>query len=84
MGGELLDEVPCGGEGPLDGLADIRRRFTEDQVPSRGTRYAVEAVPLRRIGTPGEVSDTVLFVLSDASRFVTGHTLVVDGGGRHR
>ncbi|MGW0943262.1 SDR family NAD(P)-dependent oxidoreductase [Streptomyces sp. NPDC002623] len=45
---------------------------------------AVEAVPLRRIGTPGEVSDTVLFLLSDASRFVTGHTLVVDGGGRHR
>ncbi|MEU4486727.1 SDR family oxidoreductase [Streptomyces purpurascens] len=47
-------------------------------------RSAVEAVPLRRIGTPGEVSDTVLFLLSDASRFVTGHTLVVDGGGRHR
>ncbi|MEU0426183.1 SDR family oxidoreductase [Streptomyces canus] len=45
---------------------------------------AVESVPLRRIGTPGEVSDTVLFLLSDASRFVTGHTLVVDGGGRHR
>jgi 3-oxoacyl-[acyl-carrier protein] reductase len=47
-------------------------------------RSAVEAVPLRRIGTPGEVSDAVLFLLSDASRFVTGHTLVVDGGGRHR
>ncbi|MBK3566283.1 SDR family NAD(P)-dependent oxidoreductase [Streptomyces sp. MBT62] len=47
-------------------------------------RSAVETVPLRRIGTPGEVSDAVLFLLSDASRFVTGHTLVVDGGGRHR
>ncbi|GAF42992.1 MULTISPECIES: SDR family oxidoreductase [Rhodococcus] len=45
---------------------------------------AVEAIPLRRVGSPGDVSDAILFLLSDTSRFVTGHTLVVDGGGRHR
>ncbi|ABW12319.1 short-chain dehydrogenase/reductase SDR [Parafrankia sp. EAN1pec] len=39
------------------------------------------SIPLRRLGTPGEIADCALFLLSDASRFMTGHTLVVDGGG---
>ena len=36
--------------------------------------------PLRRVGTPGDVADVVLFFASDAARFVTGQTLWVDGG----
>jgi NAD(P)-dependent dehydrogenase (short-subunit alcohol dehydrogenase family) len=35
---------------------------------------------LGRIGTPGEISDVVVFLASDASRYVTGTTVVVDGG----
>ncbi len=37
-------------------------------------------VPMGRIGQPGEVADAVLWLLSDAASFVTGHTLPVDGG----
>ncbi|HKA48505.1 MAG TPA: SDR family NAD(P)-dependent oxidoreductase [Candidatus Dormibacteraeota bacterium] len=36
--------------------------------------------PLRRLGDPADVADVVLFFASDAARYVTGQTLVVDGG----
>ena len=37
-------------------------------------------VPLRRLGTPRDVSAACLFLLSDDASFVTGVDLVVDGG----
>lgn len=37
-------------------------------------------VPLKRFGKPEEVADTVTFLCSDRASFITGATLVVDGG----
>jgi NAD(P)-dependent dehydrogenase (short-subunit alcohol dehydrogenase family) len=37
-------------------------------------------VPMGRIGQPEEIADAVVWLLSDEARFVTGHTLPVDGG----
>jgi 3-oxoacyl-[acyl-carrier protein] reductase len=44
---------------------------------------ALASVPLGRIGSPDEVRDVMLFLLSDSARYVTGTTLVVDGGSRN-
>jgi len=41
---------------------------------------AVASVPLHRWGEPEEVADTALWLASDASRYVTGATITVDGG----
>jgi NAD(P)-dependent dehydrogenase (short-subunit alcohol dehydrogenase family) len=43
-------------------------------------RVYQERIPLGRIGTAEEVADAAVFLASDASRYVTGHQLVVDGG----
>jgi NAD(P)-dependent dehydrogenase (short-subunit alcohol dehydrogenase family) len=40
----------------------------------------IRQTPSRRLGTPEEVAAAVLWLSSDASSFVTGHALAIDGG----
>src|SRR5690606_22307325 len=42
--------------------------------------YLVDRIPLRRPGMPGDLDGAVVFLASDASAYVTGQTLLVDGG----
>jgi citronellol/citronellal dehydrogenase len=42
--------------------------------------YLREHVPMKRLGSEAEVSAAIVFLLSDAARFITGVTLRIDGG----
>lgn len=43
-------------------------------------RHWVEDAPMRRYSTPAEIAPSVVYLASDASSFMTGSVLVVDGG----
>jgi NAD(P)-dependent dehydrogenase (short-subunit alcohol dehydrogenase family) len=61
--------------GPTDtGMLD---RFTG--TPENKTAL-IAGVPLGRIGKPDDIANAVLFLATDASSFVTGQILTVDGG----
>lgn len=40
----------------------------------------MDTYPLKRYGTPNDIANGAIFLLSDASSWITGHTLVIDGG----
>ena len=58
-------------------------RSEAQQLGATADAFLAEAAdrPLRRIGKPEDIAQAVLYLASEASSFVTGTTLVVDGGG---
>lgn len=60
--------------------------FVDTNILSSGTiseeqlQKNLSAYPLGRFGKPQDIAYAIIYLLSDASSWVTGHTLVVDGG----
>jgi NAD(P)-dependent dehydrogenase (short-subunit alcohol dehydrogenase family) len=52
----------------------------ETDILSEGTDKIVEGLPLRRLGQPSEVADAIYFLCSDASTYVTGTEVLINGG----
>ena len=57
----------------------IETAMTES-MPQEARAHYLATIPLGRAGTPEDVSGVVTFLCSDAARYVTGQTIVVDGG----
>ena len=59
--------------------------FNDPYTKQLGGRTELEKVvknrvPLKRFGTAKEIADAILFLVSDQSSYITGHSLVIDGG----
>jgi NAD(P)-dependent dehydrogenase (short-subunit alcohol dehydrogenase family) len=62
-------------------LTEMNERIMQGSVDPQAQMDAWIAMhPMRRVGTPAEVADAVVYLISDESSFVTGTLLRVDGG----
>jgi NAD(P)-dependent dehydrogenase (short-subunit alcohol dehydrogenase family) len=61
----------------------LRGEFADRGIDvEQGLQESAANVPMRRVCTPEEVADLVLYAASDAARSMTGYPLVLDGGGQ--
>jgi len=51
-----------------------------DKVPERQLNAIKKNIPLKRLGLPSDVANAVFFLVSGSGGYITGQTLVVDGG----
>ncbi len=75
LAGELGPTVRVNGLAPGLVKTDFARALWEP-----GEEAIAGRLPLRRLGAPDDIANAALFLCSDAASWITGHTLVIDGG----
>lgn len=59
----------------------VKTKFSQPLWADAATLKEIEAgIPLGRLAEPSDIVGSVLFLASEASAYITGHTIVVDGG----
>ena len=51
-----------------------------EEMPEDAKANIANGIPLKRLGTPDDVAEVVLFLCSEASSYITGQVIAVDGG----
>lgn len=64
------------------GAVSFPGHFWEERRTKDPERYQaiVDSIPFGRMGTPEEIADVVLFLASPLARWITGQTIIADGG----
>lgn len=73
--GEFGVRVNCLAPGKT--VTNLNRHLLADR---REYEAGLVRTPLKRYGEPRDVANAALFMASDAASYITGHTLVIDGG----
>ena len=60
----------------------IKTRMVEKNIKAKivDQKNLIDSIPLKRLGKPKEVAELVMFLLSKKSSYITGQSIVVDGG----
>jgi NAD(P)-dependent dehydrogenase (short-subunit alcohol dehydrogenase family) len=67
--------------GPIDThLFNAKFAIVPEEEAKQQLASIAARIPFNRIGQPSEIADTMVYLASDASSYVTGHTITIDGG----
>jgi NAD(P)-dependent dehydrogenase (short-subunit alcohol dehydrogenase family) len=64
--------------GPGPTITELNKQYFDEHPEDKEERIA--SIPMSRMGDPSDYAGAAIFLASDASDFVTGQTLLVDGG----
>lgn len=54
--------------------------MSQGAVSEEQMKELVSKIPLKRLGEPSEIASGIVFLLSDAASYITGSSLIIDGG----
>ena len=74
---ELAPEIRCNAIAPGYFATDANAPYIGNEEVKQ---FVENRIPLKRWGQPEEVADAAVFLASNASSYITGHTLVIDAG----